>query len=178
MLIPPVFWVVEAGRCAAGPLGAAAVVGAAVWSYARRRVVPFTHGGRGAVVVEGSGPHCRRRPAAGAICFVGRCTGSRWTYAAPPAGRLPLLGDGCALSGSLPGSCCVLLPMSARRVVAAAGLAPAAAGAVGLAGGQWSVRSHRTAAAWAKSSKERTQSGKSFGPALSAYLATLVLPVG
>ena len=34
-----------------------------------------------------------------------------------------------------------------------------------------------TAAAWAKSSKERTQSGKSFGPALSAYLATWVLPV-
>ena len=71
----------------------------------------------------------------------------------------------------------VLLPMSARPI---AGRWACTSGAlcVGLAGRQWSVRSHRTAAAWAKSSKERTQSGKSFGPALSAYLATLVLPVG
>ena len=34
------------------------------------------------------------RPAAGAICFVGRCTGSRWTYASAPAGWRPLLAMG------------------------------------------------------------------------------------
>ena len=42
------------------------------------------------------------RPAAGSICFVGRCTGSRWTYASAPAGWRPLLAMG-ARCESAPG---------------------------------------------------------------------------
>lgn len=39
---------------------------------------------------------------AGTICFVGRCTGSRWTYASAPAGWRPLLAMG-ARCESVPG---------------------------------------------------------------------------
>ena len=34
------------------------------------------------------------RGATGTICFAGRCTGSRWTYASTPAGWRPLLAMG------------------------------------------------------------------------------------
>lgn len=34
------------------------------------------------------------RGATGTICFAGRCTGSRWTYASAPAGWRPLLAMG------------------------------------------------------------------------------------
>lgn len=122
------------------PLGAVAVVGAAVGLMPGGVVLgrALSRGAGGFHFLRpGRGIRTRRtwpeRPAAGAICFVGRCTGSRWAYAVPRRGGCHCVAMGARCCDRCRGRVMLLLPMSARRIVAA-GLAPAARDRVGLAG--------------------------------------------
>lgn len=113
--------VLAAGRCAAGPAGRCCcwglpcglMPGGAVRGLALSRGAGGFH-----FLRPGRGIRTRRtwpeRPAAGAICFVGRCTGSRWAYAVPRRGGCHCVAMGARRCDRCRGRV-MLLPMSARR---------------------------------------------------------------
>lgn len=121
------------------PLGAAAVVGCR-WSYARRRAGgdPLTRGPfAGPVFVVISGPETVPETSGGGCnLFCGEVYRLPLVLCRSPGGAAAIVWRWVRVGWIVAGDRVVLLPMSARRVVAAAGLAPAAAGAVGLAGDQ------------------------------------------